>query len=497
MLCTTYHLTRTAYCLPLTTYFLLLTSYYLLLTTYYLLLTTYYVLLTTYYLLLTTYSYCLLLTTYYLLLTTGYLLLTTYYLLLTTYYLLLVTYCLLLTIGEKGCWTCPLESLPDAIALYEHMGRTPDAPLKTRAKQISDANSGGSAADAIKLAVQLVEVHTAVDGTTIIGRAICTFQYDTDVISSIKQLAPVQRSYNAQTKEWPVDLLALPELLSHLAPLGYAPSTRLAELATVCERVEHLLYPGPPCPTASPSEELSDEALRSIDVDAIVESSSSQGRPCESELGQDNSRTGSKAHSSAAPQASGTPPPPSVHPSAAEVAREKELEASLGQLQRLVRLEAEGGATFGRSDCGAAKRRKLTAQQKRQGRADDRAEDYDDNSDDDIDLSWVNGFYRRASPFAKQDSAAPPTGCDCGQPWRRVGGRHVCRFFGYFQCDCGSRWTSAYTWKGEQQACRSCNWESAPNRTEKLDGRIAKGNGKPHDTSHCSMCAQLGYDCSM
>ena len=91
----------------------------------------------------------------------------------------------------------------------------------------------------------------------------------------------------------------------------------------------------------------------------------------------------------------------------------------------------------------------------------------------------------------------PPADCDCGQPHKRVGGRHVCRYFGYFHCACGNRWTSAYTWKGEQQACRRCDRESAPAKTEKLDGRVGMGNGKPHDSSRCSMCAQLGYDCSI
>ena len=88
--------------------------------------------------------------------------------------------------------------------------------------------------------------------------------------------------------------------------------------------------------------------------------------------------------------------------------------------------------------------------------------------------------------------------CDCGQPWRLKGGRHICRYFGYFDCGrCHKRWTSAYCWEGERQACRACNQESLPYKKEKLDGRPGMGNGKPHDSSRCSMCAQLGYDCSM
>ena len=47
------------------------------------------------------------------------------------------------------------------------------------------------------------------------------------------------------------------------------------------------------------------------------------------------------------------------------------------------------------------------------------------------------------------------------------------------------------------QACRACNKESDPTKTEKLDGRIGMGNGRPHDCARCSMCAQLGRDCSV
>ena len=52
-------------------------------------------------------------------------------------------------------------------------------------------------------------------------------------LAAIKQLAPIQRSYNAQTREWPVDLLALPELLCYLAPLGYTPSPPLKATRTL------------------------------------------------------------------------------------------------------------------------------------------------------------------------------------------------------------------------------------------------------------------------
>ena len=176
------------------------------------------------------------------------------------------------------------------------MGRTPDAPLKARARQITQAHGGGSAADAIRLTVQLVGAAphgaTASEGAGTIGRAVCAFQYDADIVAALKQLAPIQRSYSALTKEWPVDLLALPDLLAHLAQLHYVPPPRLAALSSVCERLETLLYqpaaaapvsstPGAAASAAAPAagcdlDDISDEALFAVDIDEIVASQSSQ-----------------------------------------------------------------------------------------------------------------------------------------------------------------------------------------------------------------------------
>ena len=109
---------------------------------------------------------------------------------------------------------------------------------------------------------------------------------------------------------------------------------------------------------------------------------------------------------------------------------------------------------------------------------------------------WIAGIARRRLLAPVVPVAV--SSCDCGHPRRRMGGRHICRYFGYFECGrCHKRWTSAYCWEGERQGCRACNQESLPYKKEKLDGRQGMGNGKPHDSGRCSMCAQLGYDCSM
>jgi hypothetical protein len=147
-----------------------------------------------------------------------------------------------------------------------------------RAKQI------GSISDAVKLTVTLLAATSGVD-PDVIGRIVCSFEYDTDVVSALKQLAPTQRSYNPTTHDWPIDLLALPELLVHLAaePLGYRPSAKLTKFAGVCGRLEELLFEPvvvPPQAIASSSkpdefgdefdDALFEEALLAIDVDAMV-----------------------------------------------------------------------------------------------------------------------------------------------------------------------------------------------------------------------------------
>ena len=403
-------------------------------------------------------------------------------------------------IGAKGCWTCPLESLPEAVALYEHMGRKPDSELKSRAKDVVAA-CGPSAAAAIKLKVELTAKGGASEPS--LGRVVASFYYDADVVAAFKQLSPTMRTYEPASKQWTADLLALPELLEHLQPLGYAPSHALRELSEACTKVDALIYPAPSspppaaaaaAPAASPAvpsevptteEEADfDAALAALDVDAILASQ------------------GSQAYSSP-----GVPPPAAAPPPAAESPSEEQrrrvaLDATLKQLVQLVCRE-EGVSTVDTSDIGQAKKkRKVTSAQHAWATG---GEFPSDGSDDD---DFLGSFHRSAynvlrgiAAAARQRAPAahgPPPGCDCGQSGRLVGGKHVCRYFGHFACgSCGNRWTSAYCWKDETQACRPCGKENIPIKKEALDGRAGMGTGRAHDSSRCSMCAQLGYDCSL
>lgn len=328
------------------------------------------------------------------------------------------------SLGIKGCWTCPLESLPDAIALYEFMGRTADESLKKRAKEIEESFGGTSASDAIKLAIQLSLKRQATadgnDAVNSIGSVLVTFLYDAEVVSALKMLSPVQRSYNPSTKAWTVDMLALPELLEHLEPLGYTPSTHLVDVANSCSDLQNLLW-GEESPAAGSQSE---------PIDVTVESSDE-------------------------PQSHVT----------SESDKAQLLEAALKKLIALVgqKSEEDAGRKLDRSDCGESKRRRLTGSQLEW--SERRFGDYD--SDDDV-YGYASFFSDdRFSSFARnhlrqtKTRDTTPTDCDCGKPWKRVGGKHVCRYFGTFHCGCGNQWTSAYCWKGEKQACQQLDVQCA------------------------------------
>ena len=88
--------------------------------------------------------------------------------------------------------------------------------------------------------------------------------------------------------------------------------------------------------------------------------------------------------------------------------------------------------------------------------------------------------------------------CDCGNPHKTTKGKHLCRYFGTYQCtNCRNRWTSSQCWKNETQACKRCNKNNYPICKDKLDGRPPRkiGSGAGHDSARCSRCRRLGYNC--
>ena len=75
---------------------------------------------------------------------------------------------------------------------------------------------------------------------------------------------------------------------------------------------------------------------------------------------------------------------------------------------------------------------------------------------------------RIAASYSTISEEEPELECDCGQPGVKFYGKHTCRYFGKFECNCGNAWTSAYCWKGETQSCKICNKENLPTVTEHL-----------------------------
>jgi hypothetical protein len=129
----------------------------------------------------------------------------------------------------------------------------------------------------------------------------------------------------------------------------------------------------------------------------------------------------------------------------------------------------QNGDDIDRFDCGEARRRRLTLAQE------------------------IWGLNRSLGLYDDGDFH-----CDCGRPSALSGGRHICRYFGTFECSCGNRWTSAYTWKGAMQACKLFNVESLPVLKERLLTGGGRGiGGGPHDSAKCSRCRKLGYNCSL
>ena len=183
------------------------------------------------------------------------------------------------------------------------------------------------------------------------------------------------------------------------------------------------------------------------------------------------------------------------------------MSSSNGALAELLVRNKALQAHSEQADEASRQARKLTAAQKAFARGES-AYDFDDDSDDSVGGyggSYGGGFlhaalnilrsYRRDAPPPPR---AAPAGCECGQFWRLTAGRHVCRYFGHFQCGaCANRWTSAYCWQGEKQEYKRCGANNLPHKKEPLDGRAGTGTGRPHDSSRCGMCKRLGRDCSL
>lgn len=328
-------------------------------------------------------------------------------------------------IGIKGCWTNPLESLPDAIALYEHMGRTAPIELKERAEEIKKTHGGVSPSDTIQVIVKIfinelksAKEHALGDLSSI-GSLSVKFLYDATVVEAVKELAPTQRTYDPELKIWQVDLLALSHLLESLDQKGFEADEKLEELSSIVEDINSLMF--------------------------------------ESDTSEDDDQDD----------------------------QADKLEKKLKALIELVSKDwgnTNNAMKLLSSDCGSAKRRRISSSLYR-------------SFDSDI-LDGISNFARRTA-FHNLNKQCIPDDCDCGRQEITVRGVHTCRYYGTFECYCGNTWTSAYCWKGEKQACRSCEDESFPTETRPLERGLGVEGGAPHDSSRCGRCRSLGYPCNL
>ena len=320
-------------------------------------------------------------------------------------------------------WLCPLESLPECVSLYKYMGREPDRELKDRADEISKSYAGTSASDAIKIAIRL-----SVDETSLgIGAAVIAFYYDASVVEALKMIPPSCRNYNSVSKEWSVDLLALPHVMEFLLPLSYHPSQ---ELKLVCESISS--------------------------IDSVLNE----------------------------PKETKSPGADSIE----KVQKENQLNKEIQKLISLLQRNKEEKADLDRSDYGKAKHRRLTSSQMA----------YSGKGDFQYLFS---ALFDRISSNNNTKQRRTPIDCDCGNPQKLINGQHTCRYFGKFECSaCGNNWTSAYCWKGETQACRGCNKENLPVKTENLKKekhRMCNNTSGAHDSARCAMCQKLGRRCNI
>lgn len=377
------------------------------------------------------------------------------------------------SLGIKGCWTNPIESLPDAIELYEHLGRVPSDKLKKRAEEVKRKFGGASPSDTITLTVEInvdelkgSSGKTTTDDQTSFGSVSVKFLYDASIVDALKELPPSQRKYDPDTKIWTVELLALNNLVESLGRKDFNATGKLVDLSSLVKEVNHLMFDHHDVVHETPSQSKPEERSTEVDNDIIVLDCADDEKDSESSKVKEESSFISNSQDT-------------TNPSLSEEERIVKLQEKMMDIIDLVS-KASGTnnpITLLSSDCGTSKKQKTSPSYSNKWLAR---------------LDGISNMARKAFQKPVQDT---PSDCDCGRPEIKSQGIHTCRYFGTFECFCGNRWTSAYCWKGEKQACRSCEAESFPSKKRPLERGLGSGGSGMHDSSRCGRCKSLGYSC--
>ncbi len=395
------------------------------------------------------------------------------------------------SIGPKGCWTNPIESLPDAIELYEHMGRSVSSELKKRAEEIKSKYCGGSPSDVIQVEVEIsmdkfdnVQGNiNSVEDQSSIGSLSVKFLYDASIVEALRELAPPQRKYDPATKIWNVDLLALTDLLTSLDKKGYVAADGLKDLSLLVKDMNHLMFDNSHTEVVADLFSIGDDLhIKKEDNDNLVVDKSNNDNAYD----HDNSSLKTKREDKFNENSQSSKNIESLYIQLDEEERARKLGEKLRAMIEIVSKGSDNQDTVNllSSDCGSSKRSRISSTKSL----------YQTSSSMDACLDGLSLFATKTFKNLKQSLI--PVDCDCGRPEiRSFNGVHTCRYFGTFECFCGNTWTSAYCWKGEKQACRGCENESYPTKKRPLERGLGGLGGGEHDSSRCGRCRSLGFSC--
>lgn len=452
--------------------------------------------------------------------------------------------------GISKTWRCNETVAPECVALFEHMGRTPEKAVKEKALFYSILSHKGIPNSKLQLNVSVMKisikahlqtsscVDMLLNDTVNVGKVVATFNYDKSVVEAMKRIHPNHRNYDANAKTWSFHLFELPDLVQFLAEdLSYSISAKLEYVCCLCRTLCKLL-------------------ASLIPEDAYVEDK-------ENLVKADNIKTTypDEKNSKTVDNCSDKKSEHAVH-NGENIDREQKQKLVLEFLKHIEQ-EISGihddtlasEKRFIRQNLASSndtngKKRKAEMPEQPPGSilryTKIKTEVEEKKSPDHVLQSemltaviseveqaeervarLIHSFAARDRERATASSVTPSTYttielspllhlgkgstcCEkCKQPKNHykyfAKGGHVCRFIGFYKCfNCSHRWASAWCWENENQCCRNCDSENTAETLETLDwdrqegrggGEHDQTGGGEHDQTRCSRCRKLGQLC--